>query len=161
MKCRVYNINHGKNQELLDKCPFLKEYMIFVDYVRELHKENVYEELEHCIELAIDRCIEENVLREFLIRRRTEVIKVMQLDYTFDRQLMLERRDSREEGGIEKIITLICKKLKKSKTMEEIADDLEEDVEVIEPICRIAELFAPEYDYRQVLECYLSVRAVK
>lgn len=72
--------------------------MTFVDYVRNNHKENGYDNLEHCIELAIDRCVEEDVLRDFLIRRRMEVVKVMKLDYTFDRRLMLEREDSREEG---------------------------------------------------------------
>ncbi len=96
--CRVYNINYGKNQELLSKCSFLKEYMTFVDYVRENLRKNGYEKLEHSIEMAIDRCIKENVLREFLIKRRTEVVKVMKLDYSFDRQLTLEREDSRTEG---------------------------------------------------------------
>lgn len=100
LTCRVYNINYGKNQELLSKCSFLKEYMTFVDYVRENHRENGYEELEHSIEMAIDRCIKENVLREFLMKRRTEVVKVMKLDYSFDRQLTLEREDSRAEGEL-------------------------------------------------------------
>jgi hypothetical protein len=94
----VYNINFGYNKELLDKCPVLKEYMIFVDYVREKHKENDYENLQDAIERAIDRCIEENVLREFFMEHRSEVVKVMQLDYTFDRQIMLEREDARKEG---------------------------------------------------------------
>lgn len=98
LTCTVYNINYGKNRELLEKCPFLKEYMIFVDYVRENHRANGYENLEHSIEMAIDRCIEEDVLREFLMEHRTEVVKVVRLDYTFDRQLMLEREDSRAEG---------------------------------------------------------------
>ena len=41
LTCRIYNINQGKNKELLDKCPVLREYMTFVDYVREYHeKEN-------------------------------------------------------------------------------------------------------------------------
>jgi hypothetical protein len=96
--CRVYNINFGYNKELLDKCPVLKEYMIFVDYVRENHKENDYENLQDAIERAIDRCIEENVLREFFMEHRSEVVKVMQLDYTFDRQIMLEREEARTEG---------------------------------------------------------------
>jgi hypothetical protein len=96
--CRVYNINFGYNKDLLDKCPVLKEYMIFVDYVRENHKENDYENLQDAIERAIDRCIEENVLREFFMEHRSEVVKVMQLDYTFDRQIMLEREEAREEG---------------------------------------------------------------
>ena len=99
--CTVYNINYGKNRELLGKCPFLKEYMTFVDYVRENHRINGYEQLEHSIETAIDRCIEENVLRSFLMEHRSEVVKVVKLDYTFDRQLMLEREDSREEGRAE------------------------------------------------------------
>jgi len=98
LTCKVYNINYGKNRSLLEKCHFLKEYMIFVDYVRLYHKENGYENLEHAIEQAIDRCIEENVLRQFLIDNRSEVVKVTQLDYTFERQLTLEREEARGEG---------------------------------------------------------------
>ncbi|MDE6635487.1 MAG: hypothetical protein K2K09_02635 [Lachnospiraceae bacterium] len=63
--------------------------MIFVDYVRVNNRVNGYDNPEYSIEAAIDRCIEENVLREFLIKRRTEVVKIMTLDYTFDRQIPL------------------------------------------------------------------------
>lgn len=101
LTCTIYNINYGKNRKLLEHCLFLKDYMTFVDYVRENHRKNDYEELEHSIESAIDRCIKENVLREFLMERRTEVVKVVRLDYTFDRQLALEREDSRTEGYAE------------------------------------------------------------
>lgn len=96
--CKVYNINYGKNKQLLENCPFLKEYMIFVDYVRLFHKENGYEDLGDAIERAIDRCIEENVLRAFLVAHRSEVVKVTKLDYTFERRVLLEREDAREEG---------------------------------------------------------------
>ena len=72
--------------------------MIFVDYVRHYHKEQDYEELATAINRAIDRCIEEGVLAEFLKENRSEVVKVTQLDYTFDRQIMLEREEAREEG---------------------------------------------------------------
>lgn len=98
LTCRVYNINQGRNRELLDKCPMLKEYMIFVDYVREYHRKEEYDNLETAINMAIDRCIEEGVLRQFLIENRLEVVKVTQLDYTFDRQIELEREDARREG---------------------------------------------------------------
>ena len=66
LTCRVYNINHGRNQNLLESCPFLKEYMMFVDYVREYHAKQEFENLEMAINLAIDRCIMENVLKDFL-----------------------------------------------------------------------------------------------
>lgn len=101
LKCKVYNINYGKNKKLLEKCPFLREYMIFVDYVRQFHKELCYNRLEHAIELAIDRCIKENVLRDFLIEHRSEVVKVTTLDYTFERQLTLEREEKLAEGRAE------------------------------------------------------------
>ena len=96
--CRVYNINHGKNKALLDACPVLREYMIFVDYVREYHAQNEYDKLELAINLAIDRCILEGVLKEFLLKHRSEVVKVTQMDYTFDRQIELEREEARESG---------------------------------------------------------------
>ena len=96
--CRVYNINSGHNKELLEACPVLKEYMIFIDYVREYHRQEGYENLETAINIAINRCIEENVLKDFLCEHRSEVVKVTQLDYTFDRQITLEREEAREEG---------------------------------------------------------------
>ena len=40
----------------------------------------------------------ENVLRNFLKEHRSEVVKVTQLDYTFDRQIELEREDAKREG---------------------------------------------------------------
>lgn len=50
------------------------------------------------------------------MENRTEVVKVTRLDYTFDRQLALEREDSREEGLAEgrnkQRILLISKKLR-------------------------------------------------
>ena len=66
LTCRVYNINCGYNRELLDNCKVLREYMIFIDYVREYHRQEGYENLETAINCAINRCIEEDILREFL-----------------------------------------------------------------------------------------------
>ncbi len=99
--CKVYNINFGKNQELLEKCNVLKQYMTFVDYVKYYLGQqdgDTEADLEKAINLAIDRCIEEGVLVEFLRENRSEVVKVTQMDYTFDRQIMMEREAGREEG---------------------------------------------------------------
>ena len=96
--CKVYNINFGKNEQLLEQCLVIKQYMIFVNYVRYYHKEQDYDDLERAINRAIDRCIEEDVLADFLKENRSEVVKVTQLDYTFDRQITLERNEAREEG---------------------------------------------------------------
>ena len=105
--CKVYNINYGKNAPLLEKCDIIKEYMIFVDYVRYYHREQEFEDLERAINRAIDRCIEEDILADFLRENRTEVVKVTQLDYTFDRQIMLEREEAREEGRKAEVISSV------------------------------------------------------
>ena len=98
LTCTVYNINSGKNRELLSECPVLEQYMVFVRYVREGLEMYPEKDLAKAIDGAVDRCIEEGVLREFLMKRREEVTKVTQLDYTFDRRIELEREDAREEA---------------------------------------------------------------
>ena len=98
--CRVYNINQGQNMDLLERCKVLREYMYFVDkvryYVKELGDEQ--ENLETAIERAIDECIENHILEEFLKSRRREVVKVTQLDYTWERREELIRKEEYEEG---------------------------------------------------------------
>ena len=140
LKCMVYNINSGKNESLKSRCPFLREYMIFVDYVRgNLEEEKDSKDLEKAINRAIDRCMEENVLKEFLTERRDEVVKVMTLDYTFERRLELTKRDAtanalkqgRAVGEMQKLIQQTCKKYQKGLTVEETAEMLEEDTEII------------------------------
>ena len=94
--CKVYNINPGNNTEIMEKCPTLREYTYFVELVRKNFKENGYEDLGKAIHQAIDQCIREDILKDFLIENRSEVTKVMQLDYTFERQLELEREAANE-----------------------------------------------------------------
>ena len=64
--CKVYNINAGNNAAIIEKCPTLREYTYFVELVRENFKENGYEELGKAINQAIDRCIQEDVLKDFV-----------------------------------------------------------------------------------------------
>ena len=64
LKCIVYNINKGNNAELLNRCGFLKDYMIFIDYVRYYYDEKNLS-LGDSIEYAINRCIDEDVLKDF------------------------------------------------------------------------------------------------
>ena len=99
--CKVYNINAGKNETLLGKCKVLKDYMTFVDNVKSFYTEQDYEDLARAINRAIDKCIKENVLAEFLQENRDEVVQVTTLDYTFDRQIMLEREEAATEARAE------------------------------------------------------------
>ena len=164
LTCRVYNINKGYNKELLGRCRVLREYMIFIDYVREYHKEQGFEHLETAINRAIDRCIEENVLASFLRENCSEVVKVTEMDYTFDRQIMLEREEAitvgRAEGRAEErswsLIEKICKKIRKGIGYRETAEMLEEEAEVVFRIYEIAEDYAPNYDVDKIYHAYVG-----
>lgn len=67
------------------------------------------------------------------------------------------RQDGKAEGEELKLIKLVCKKLLKGKTPEEIAEDLEEETDTILPICELAKEFAPEYDSEKIYEKYSKV----
>ena len=71
-------------------------------------------DLEHAIAQAIDQCISENVLKDFLIQHREEVTHMMTMDYTFERRLEMQREEAieqgREEGMQSKLDELIRKK---------------------------------------------------
>lgn len=127
LTCCVYNINAGHNKEFLNKCPVLREYMAFVDYVREYHNEEKGCNLETAINMAIDRCIEENILRDFLRENRSEVVKVTQLDYTFDRQIALEReeaiREGREQERLDAIRNMISLDIPKERILTKYSEE--------------------------------------
>ena len=82
------------------------------------------------------------------------------------------RRVGREEGmeqgieqGIERgdelrLIKQVCRKLQKSKSVEQIADELEEEEARIQVLCDVARDFAPEYDERKILAAVMQMESV-
>lgn len=145
--CDVYNINSGYNEELKKSSPTLREYMDFVDKV--CYYKSVTDGSNDAVEMAIDDCIKAGVLVEFLTERRNEVIKVAELDFTWETReelIRLEERrlgknegriEGRNEGSVAKLITQVRKKVSKNKPIEQIADELECEVSEIEQIYRL------------------------
>ena len=88
----------------------------------------------------------------------------MRLDYTFDRQIELEKRDSFEEGlslgreegfsvgQTKQLIFQIIEKIKKGKSISQISDELETDISIIETIYNVAVKYTPDYDVDNILE---------
>ena len=61
--------------------------------------------------------------------------------------------------GVEyKLIEQSCVKLRKGKKPEEIADELEEEGQLITDICKTAEPFAPDYDCKGVYQAWREQR---
>ena len=66
------------------------------------------------------------------------------------------RREGIELGKSFIKMSLVCKKLRKGKSVEEITDELEEENSEISDMCEIAKKFAPDYDEEIVWKNYLS-----
>lgn len=159
LKVLMLNINDGNNEELKESCQVLKEYMQYVNRVRKyVYQEKT--ELDDAVELAVTECIKEGILEEFLRENRAEVVAMSIFEFDEEREMKLIKEDEyqhgfkkgREEGQKRYLIECICKKLRKGKNLNVIAEELEEEVSAIEEIYLTAKEFAPEYDAELILQ---------
>ena len=56
------------------------------------------------------------------------------------------------QGETIKLISMICRKMKKGKNTVVIAEELDEEPETVERIYGVAKSFAPEYDAREIFK---------
>ena len=74
--------------------------------------------LEQAVEAAIEYCIRQDILKDFLLKQRAEVVKMSIFEYDEEREMELIRRDEREIGeqiGAEKERKKAEQELKKVK----------------------------------------------
>ncbi|MBO5304006.1 MAG: Rpn family recombination-promoting nuclease/putative transposase [Lachnospiraceae bacterium] len=91
----IYNINIGNNAELLNTCQVLKEYAQYVELVRKYARELPIAE---AVEKAVDFCIENEILADFLKKNRAEAIEVSIYEYDEEEHMKLEREFGYKEG---------------------------------------------------------------
>lgn len=95
LKVTVLNINEGHNKKLMEQCQILKEYAIFVARVRKRQKTMP---VKAAIEQAVQECIQEGILKEFLLKNRAEVIEMSIFEYNKKEEEELIRREEKEIG---------------------------------------------------------------
>ena len=167
LKVTQLNINEGYNNDLKDKCPTLLQYMQYVDKVRR-YQQN--ETLEQAVERAVNESIKEGILKDFLLQNKAEVVKMSIFEYDEEKHKKMIYVEGFEDGeikgreqgieqgieqgktigAIQNLITQTCRKLKKGKTPEMIAEELEEELNTIKNICDIAGGYAPDYDVEAI-----------
>lgn len=144
---KVYNINLGHSPELLEACSLLKEYAQYVEQVREYAKGLPPEK---AVERAIEDCIRNGILADFLSRNRAEATAVCIYEYNEELHLKNVREEGiqqgLQQGEEQKLIEQICRKVRKGKGLEVIAEELEEEVSTIAPIYEVVLQSAPDYD---------------
>ena len=95
LKVTVYNINEGNNRELMEACHLLKEYAQYVELVRKYAKEQPFPE---AVERAVNECIKNGVLKEFLSKNRAEAIEMCIFEFDEEKYIASEREDAYKNG---------------------------------------------------------------
>ena len=97
LKVTTLNINKGHNRELMEQCKVLREYAQYVDRVRDYVGKMG---LDAGVPRAVNECIQEGILAEFLRQNRAEAEKVSIFEYNKEEE---ERklREAEYEGGWE------------------------------------------------------------
>ena len=95
LKVLVININEGYNQKLMESCQILKEYAQYVSKVR-TYKKTL--KLNEAVEKAVEECIREGILREFLLANKAEVVAMSIFEYDREWEEEILRKEEFEAG---------------------------------------------------------------
>ena len=134
----MYSVKEEK-PKLKEACRTLRDYAIYTDKIR-AYTEKM--ELAEAVDRAINECIEEDVLRDFLMEHKAEARAMSIFEYDQERHMQQEREAGIEKGrriGIAEgegqlLRRLVQKKLAKGMNIADIAEALEETEERIQEI---------------------------
>ena len=124
---RVLNVNAGHNETILGKCEVLHSYAVFIGKIREYQREG--RTLEDAIAAAVDYCIANGILVEYLKSNGSEVRNMLFTEFNLEdaKQVWLEegREEGREEGGVEKGLKIARAMFEDGDSLEKIARNTE------------------------------------
>ena len=92
----VYNINAGNNSELMERCRTLSEYSAFMERVRKNQAQGA--DILVAVNAAVDSCIRDGILSDFLIRHKAEVMDVVLTEYDEAKHMKLIEKEAEARG---------------------------------------------------------------
>ena len=114
LKAVLLNINLGYNNDIVNACKTLSDYVIYTSKVREYAEKMC---IEDAVEQAITESVAEGVLKEFLTQYRSEAKKMSIYEYDEEQQRRWDKEEG-EEIGMEKGLELAKRLLQDGKTEE-------------------------------------------
>lgn len=95
-RCEILNINRGHNQEIMQKCRRLWEYAEFTAEIDDNVNNGL--PLQEALQKAIDCCIERGVLKDILLREKSEVQHMILTEYNEKKHMRTLYAQGREAG---------------------------------------------------------------
>ncbi|GHU35076.1 hypothetical protein FACS1894172_16300 [Spirochaetia bacterium] len=116
LEVEVYNINYGRNAEMLARDENLKGYAVFIEKIR-ANRETMG--LKEAVDKAVKDCMDKGILKDFLKSISSEVYNMLFTEWNQERALEVRYREGIEKGMERKQKELIDL-LKSGKSPEEI-----------------------------------------
>ena len=91
----VYNMNKGHNKKIMGRSKTLNEYAGFVAKVRE--QTEVGLELTEALKKAVENCVKEGILREFLQKYGGDIVNILYREFNMDEAKEVWAEEAREE----------------------------------------------------------------
>ncbi len=95
----MLNINYGHNRELLGKCEKLKEYAVFIAWIRKNLKAGYKPET--AVELAMDECIRQKILEDIIRRERAIIMDSILTEFDEKAYADMVRKEGFADGKVE------------------------------------------------------------
>ena len=131
LEATLLNISGTNNRKLKEACRTLRDYAIYTDKIR-AYTEKM--ELAEAVDRAINECIKEDILRDFLMGHKAEARAMSIFEYDQERHMQQEREAGIEKGERQLLRRQVQKKLAKGMNISDIAEALEETEERIREI---------------------------
>ena len=96
---KVINVKYNKDAEIFSKSKVLRDYSILIDRIENYLSSGL--DKQAAIETAIDECIAEGTLKDFLTEHRAEVLDSMYGDVSFDEFVEIRAQEQYEIGMAE------------------------------------------------------------
>ena len=99
LRVKVYNVNAGKNDELLKNCEYLDNYCIFINRVK--CNLGMGMDIKEAIVEAVKYCKNINVMKEYLESKEGELIDMVDFEFKIDEEKEALREAAEARGRAE------------------------------------------------------------
>ncbi len=132
---RFININYGHNKDLMNECVQLRDYAILTQRVRDNLDSGL--DIKEAATKAVDSCIEDNIMRDYLIKEKAGVIEMHVLDYNEEKHARTLRAEGREETRIADLAQMLSRGGTEAD-LRKFHDATDEEIALAKEQCRKA-----------------------
>lgn len=156
---KVININLPVNHELLKQCRPLYEYSWFIQKIKEYLTSGYNRD--EAITKTIEDCEREGIMVDFVREHGSEAVNMIYTQFNMDDALEVRYEegfeDGAEKGDMLRLIKMVYRKLQKGKAPSVIAEELEEELAVIEKICKVVNACGADGDMDKIYEEFMKI----